>query len=247
MAVLFAATCLQGFAADSDAPKSNAVESAGSTKFSVGVGVKVSTLGIGGDLAVPVTRKTNARIGFNAFNFSQSLSSNGIDYKGQLGLRSVQSQFDIFPFGGGFHLSPGVMVYNGNNLKANASVPAGQSFDLDTATYVSSAADPLTGSGKMSLNKVGPMFTLGWGNLVSRKPGKHVTFQFEAGFVYQGSPDIKLNFSGTACDPNGLGCQKVASNAQFQSDLLKEQNRLNDKASPFRFYPIVSTGLGYRF
>src|SRR5690242_15487533 len=60
---------VQAFAADgANGSKSKAPESAGSTPFSVGVGVKVSTLGIGGDIAVPVTRRTNARFGFNAFN-----------------------------------------------------------------------------------------------------------------------------------------------------------------------------------
>jgi len=243
-AALLAASCFQAFAADNS--KKNA-ENAGTSPFSVGIGVKVSTLGIGGDVAVPVSHRTNARFGFNAFNYSHDFDSNGINYKGQLGLRSAQAQFDIFPFAGGFHLSPGVMLYNGNNIKANTSVGAGQSFDLDNATYRSSATDPLVGTGKMSLNKVGPMFTLGYGNLVPRKAGKHVTFQIEGGFVYQGQLDIKLNFGGSACDASGLSCQKVASFATFQSDLLREQNRLNDKASPFLFYPIVSTGFGYRF
>jgi hypothetical protein len=245
LAVLIAASCF-GFAADkSDADKS--AESAGSSKFGVGVGVKVSTLGIGGEVAVPVTRITNVRFGFNAFNYNHSFDSNGITYNGQLGLRSFQTQFDIFPFGGGFHLSPGVMLYNGNNIDARTSVGAGQTFELNTVTYRSSPTNPLLGTGKMSLNKVGPMFTLGWGNLVSRKPGKHVIFGFEAGFVYQGSPDVRLNFTGSACDPNGLACRNVASDPRFQSDLLREQKRLSDKASPFSFYPIVSTGIGYRF
>ena len=71
---------VQTFAADGSG-KSKTPETAGSTPFAVGVGVKVSTLGIGGDIAVPVTRRTNARFGFNAFNYNHTFNDvNGVDY-----------------------------------------------------------------------------------------------------------------------------------------------------------------------
>jgi hypothetical protein len=66
--------------------------------FNVGVGVKVSTLGIGGDLALPVTHRSNLRLGFNAFNYNYTFNKDGVTYKGALDLRSAQALFDIFPF-----------------------------------------------------------------------------------------------------------------------------------------------------
>jgi hypothetical protein len=49
--------------------------------FSIGVGVKVSTLGIGGEVAIPVAHRLNARFGFNAFNYSHTFDKDGVTYK----------------------------------------------------------------------------------------------------------------------------------------------------------------------
>jgi hypothetical protein len=54
----------------------------------VGVGVKVSTLGIGGELALPVTHRSNMRFGFNAFNYNHTFNKDGVTYKG--GSRSTK-------------------------------------------------------------------------------------------------------------------------------------------------------------
>jgi hypothetical protein len=217
------------------------------TPFTIGVQAKVSTLGIGGDVAMPVSRRTNLRFGVNAFSYDRTFNNNGITYKGTLGLKSVQTQLDFFPFGGAFHLSPGLMLYNGNKLTADASAPAGRSFDLGDTTYVVPANSNVTGTGKLELSKVGPMFTFGFGNLVPRKRSRHMTASFEAGIVYQGAPNIKLNLAGTVCDSNGSNCRSILSDSTVQANILQQQKKLNDDASPFRFYPIISFGVGYKF
>jgi len=236
--LVLCATCAR---AQSSGPKSTSSD----TPFSVGIGFKASSLGLGGELAVPVMWRANIRAGFNLFSYSHTFSSDGVPYSGTLDLRSAQAQFDFFPFAGAFHLSPGVMFYNGNNINARTTIAPGQTVDIGGTTWRSSPADPLNGTGKLSLSKVGPMFTLGWGNLVPRGD-RHLSFSFEGGFVYQGEPSTRLNFSGSACTTAGV-CRSVQSNPAFQADVVREQNRLNDNASPFRFYPIISTGVGYRF
>ena len=44
----------------------------------------------------------------------------------QLKLRSFDAYIDWFPLGGGFHVSPGLMLYNGNEVSAIATVPGGR-------------------------------------------------------------------------------------------------------------------------
>ena len=92
--------------------------------FSFEMGLKFSTLGAGIDVAVPLIYHSNLRIGFNAFNYGPDERLDGILYSGQIGFRSVQATYDWFPFGGAFHLSPGLLVYNGNQVTAKASVPS---------------------------------------------------------------------------------------------------------------------------
>jgi hypothetical protein len=215
------------------------------TRFTWGVGVKASTMGIGGEVAFPVTHRSNVRFGFNSFNYSRTFNKDNVTYKGSLDLRSAQATWDLFLVGG-FHLSPGVLLYNGNKVNANASVPGGTSFTLNNVNYVSDSANPVSGTGKLSLNKVAPMFLLGFGNLVPRSH-RHLSVTFDLGAAYQGSPRVTLNFNGNVCDPNGLNCRAISSDPRVLADIQKEQAKLNKSASPFRFYPVIALGFGYRF
>jgi hypothetical protein len=213
----------------------------------VGVGIKASTLGAGIDFAVPVTRRTNLRVGVNGLNYNRTFDKDDITYKGKLALRSVQMTYDVFPFAGSFHLSPGLLVYNGTKVTADASVAGGKSFDLGDDTFVSSSTDPITGTGNLKIRKAAPMFLFGFGNLVPRKHSRHFTASIEAGVVFQGTPKVGLNFGGSGCDSTGLNCSPVASDPTFQTQLVNEQNKLNHDIEPFKFYPVISFGFGYRF
>jgi hypothetical protein len=212
----------------------------------VGVGVKVSLLGVGVEAAIPITYHTNVRVGFNAFGYSRGFSNNGINYNADLTFRSFETHFDWFPFAGRFHLSPGLMVYNGNEIKANATVPSGQQFTLGGTSYTSDFANPITGAGKISFNKVAPTFLLGWGNLLPRS-NQHFSIPFEFGMLFQGSPKTALNLTGSACDASGLGCHNIAADPIFQNNVIAQQNKLNNDMSFFKVYPIISLGFGYKF
>ena len=212
----------------------------------IGVGVKVSLLGAGVEVATPITYRTNLRVGFNAFGYSRGFTNNGIGYNANLTFRSVETHFDWFPFAGGFHLSPGVMVYNGNKITANASVTSGQSFSLGGTSYISDAANPITGTGKIGFNKVAPTILFGWGNLLPRS-GRHFSIPFEAGVVFEGSPKAALSLSGAACAADGSGCHDITNDATFQSNVVAQQNKLNSDMSFFKFYPVISLGIGYKF
>lgn len=218
-----------------------------SPSFTVGVGVKASTLGAGIDFAVPVTRRSNVRVGVNGLNYNRTFDKDNVSYRGRLALRSFQATYDFFPFAGSFHISPGMLAYNGTKVTATASVPGGQDFDLGDATYRSSNQDPLKGNANLSVNKAAPMVLLGFGNLVPRRRSRHLTASFEVGAFYQGTPKVGLNFGGSACDITGLNCREIAGDPSIQTEVLKEQEKLNKDVSPFKFYPVVSFGFGYKF
>ena len=215
------------------------------TPFAIGVGVKASTLGIGGEVALPVTHRTNVRVGFNLFNYSHTFDKDGVTYKGTLNLRSAQATFDFFPIWE-FHISPGVLLYNGNQLTANASVPGGKTFTLNNTSYVSDPSNPVNGTGKLTVYKAAPMILLGIGNLVPRS-SRHFSASFEIGAAYQGPPRIALNLAGSACDSTGLFCRSISSDPTIQNNIQLEQAKLAKKAAPFRFYPVVSFGFGIKF
>src|SRR5579864_4150182 len=115
----------------------------------LGVAVKASSLGAGVEAATPLTPRSNLRAGFNMFSYDRGFNKDGVAYAGQLRFRSVEAHYDWFPFSGSFHLSPGILLYNGNQLSANASVPGGKTFTLNNTTYTSDPSDPINGAGKV--------------------------------------------------------------------------------------------------
>jgi hypothetical protein len=225
------------------APQASATSEYGGT---VGIGVKVSTLGAGGEVAVRVTRHSNVRAGFNMISYNRNFNKDGIAYAGQLSFKSLEAHYDIFPFAKSFHISPGVLVYAGNPITATASVPGNQSFTLGGTKYYSDPANPITGSGKIGFNRASPTITVGAGNLVPRNRRKHFSVPFEAGVAFQGSPKATLALAGNACGAPGVNCVP-ASNSGIQSNVVSEQTKINNSMSFFKAYPIISAGVGYRF
>lgn len=209
----------------------------------VGISANISTLGIGGQFGTALSRRVNMRFGFNAFNYSRDFDRDGLNYSGTLGLKSLQAMVDFFPFRG-FHISPGLLVYNGNKLEAKVSVPTGQTFDLGDATY-RSGLTPITGSGKLSFNQSAPMVLFGFGNVVPRT--RHFSVNMDIGVAFHGTPKVTMGLAGLACDTSGLNCANIATDATAQSNLQAELKKLNNSASPYKVWPIISMGIGYRF
>ena len=260
---LLASSCLAGYgqSASSSGPSAPSTEtpatvqpssdSSSSRKSSdlghVGAAVKVSLLGVGGEVAVSVTHHTNVRAGFNMISYSRGFDKDGISYAGKLDFKTFEAHYDIFPWAKSFHISPGVLVYAGDPITATATVPGGQSFSLGGVSYSSDPTNPITGTGKIDFNRAAPVITVGWGNLVSRKEGAHFVVPFEMGVAFQGSPKASLALAGNACDSTGLNCQNAATNSTIQSNVISEQTKVNNSMSFFKAYPIISLGFGYKF
>ena len=216
------------------------------THSSIGVAGKVSTLGGGVDVAVPVLERANVRVGISMFTFSHDFEDDGITFGAALRLRSVTASFDWFAFGGGFHLSPGVMLYNGNGVDILAFVPPGHVFDLGGETLYSSATNPITGTGKVAFDRIAPSLTLGWGNIIP--PGnRRWSIPFELGLVYSRAPRATLTFAGSACLQDGTNCRNVSTDPALQADVAREQVDMNDALAVLKIIPVVSLGFSYKF
>ena len=212
----------------------------------IGIGVKMSSLGAGIEVATRVTERSNLRTGFNVFTYDRPFQTQGITYNGELDLRSAQANYDWFPFRGAFHLSPGVLVYNANRVMAHLSVPSGQVFSLDHSTFRSDPKDPIRGDASITFQKVAPVFLLGWGNLIPRKP-RHFSIPFEFGFVYHGQPNLAFGLTGKGCDAKGRGCRSISADPKGQRDIEDERQRINGDISVLKFYPVISAGFAFNF
>ena len=265
VAVLLSGTCLVAQSSSSSTDFAGPTEPGGGSVRPVPMGSPVthdlrpfSTVGIslhgglqgsGVDVATPLTPKFNLRAGADFFRYDSNFQEQGANVNANLRLLAGHGSLDWFPFGGRFHLSPLVVFANTSQVKGTAVIPSGSTVTLNGQDYVSSATDPLHGSGSIDFRKVAPGFSLGFGNIIPRSRG-HLSMPVEAGFYYVGQPRLKVMFAGSACDPTvpaAIGCQSVNSDPGFQRDLAAFVRRNNNNLSYASFLPILSIGVGYKF
>ena len=215
----------------------------------IGVASRMGLGGMGFDVATPLSRTFNVRAGSDFFNYGTSFQEQGANLGVNIHMQSGHASLDWFPFGRNFRLSSLVVFANNNRALATALIPSGSNVTLNGQNYISSPTDPLHGSGSVTFRKVSPGLTLGFGDIVPRTK-KRVSIPLEAGFYYVGQPDLKVNFSGSGCDPTqppAIGCQSVSLDRGFQQNLAAFTARANHNLSYASFFPIFSVGFGYSF
>lgn len=201
------------------------------------VQARISTLGLGVEGSVLVAPQVALRAGYNGYNYSRSVSSQGIDYSGKLKLSSVPVLADVYPSKhGSFHFSAG-LLFNSSTVTATGK-PGGSSetYTLNGTTY--SAADVGRLDGRVTFSKTSPYLGLGFG-----KPsgGSALQFLFDVGVVFQGKPHLSLDRAGgvTVTDP--------ALSDMINAAIAAQRDKSQSDVNKLQYYPVVSVGLAYHF
>ncbi len=205
--------------------------------------------GLGFDLATSLTRRWNLRLGSDFFNYATTFHAEGASINARLRVRTAHGALDWRPFAGRFLVSPQVIFANNNRVQGTYLLPAGGTITLNGQKYISSATDPFHGAGSIDFRKASPGFTLGFGNLLSRRGG-HFSAPVEIGFYYAGPPNLKVAFSGSVCYPGlpkSVACVPASENPDFQQLLNTFIARNRHNLSYASYFPIFSTGVGYVF
>lgn len=209
-----------------------------------GVGVKVGTLGIGVQVGTALASRVNLRGGANFFSYKDSLTEDGITYSGTLQLRSVEAKLDLFVVGG-FRVTPGLLLYNDNNVSATASVPTGTSISLGGTRYTSNPADPIRGTAAVTFNKFAPTIGIGFGNLLPRG-NRHWSLSTDLGIAFSGAPQFGLGLTGSAC-VNGANCQPVTTTPSVAANVEAQRVKIQNDLKDFKYYPELSVMFGWKF
>lgn len=209
---------------------------AGDTFQEIGLGVKMGTLGVGVDLTTNLMPGINLRGNINLFNYSRSMTKDGVEYNGDLKLQSAGILGDWHPFSNGFRLSAGAYI-NKNKFSLSGKPTAG-TFTLDSTTYQAGEAEIGSLDGTIKFNDVAPYVGIGWGNAISKSGNWN--FVADAGLLYQGAPKVGLNVScGSLASQSTCDAAKASASA--------EQSRLAADVSDYKWYPVLSIGASYRF
>ncbi len=194
----------------------------------VSAGITAGTLGVGPEVAYRFSDNLGVRANATFFGLGRNVESDGIDYDGDLKLRSVGAMLDLHPFGNGFRVSAGARI-NSNKVRLKAT----PSDDVEVGEETYTPEEIGTLSGTVRANDVAPTLTIGW---VGGKT-RGLKFGIEAGAMFHGSPKVR-NLQAT-----GL----LASDADFQDSLREEEEEVENDLDKFKLYPIVQLSIGYRF
>jgi len=224
------------------------------------LGAGISPLGINFQVATNINKHVNIRGTGNVFKYSTNFTTDGLTANANLNLASAGVALDYYPTRFGWRISPGVLLYNGNQLSASDAVAGGTSFTLNDQTFYSAntnsatGATPVNGNALLGLNTTKPAFTVttGWGNMIPRKGG-HLSFPFELGVAVTGQPSLNATLAGWACyNQAQTECTNISSTTDpiaiaVQSDLQAQIAKWKSDLSPLKTYPIISFGVAYAF
>lgn len=218
---LFLALSLISFGQDAHAESGN-----------IALGAKISTLGVGPDLSIGILDSLNIRASGHWGTYSVDGESEDISYECDLNLLSGLVTAEWFPFDGrSFHIVGGVLI-NGNNLDTDTTLISGLSYEIGGTTYTADNIGTLTG--EIDYNTLAPYIGIGWGNPLRKD--SNWTFFVDLGVAYQGAADVELTATGV-----------LATDPTFLSDLQQEEDDLEDDLENFKYYPVISLGVTYKF
>lgn len=203
----------------------------------VGLSVSVGTLGPGASVAYSVSPKFSVRAGGSLLSttINEDFDEDDVSLvlEGDARVGAVSALADYHPFRSSFRLTGGLRL---NLLDGDVSGRSADPFclgdeDAQGVCQTKEFAPEKVGTFGVKVsyaNALQPYAGIGFGNLAHGR--KRITFMFDAGLIYTGSPDIELVATGLLTP-------------------TAEQNEavLNEGFESFVVYPVISFGIGVRF
>jgi hypothetical protein len=188
------------------------------------VTAKLGTLGLGVEGTFGLTEQFNARLGLNRFDFERTETIDDIEYDLDLEWQSISLLADWHPFGNSFRFTAGIMS-NGNELSGSSTA---SSITIGDTTYPGVGLDA-----KLDFDSTAPYLGVGWGSALSANKGWG--FNVDVGVLFQGAGDVSLT-------PTGAGASLVDP-----ADIAAEEQRFEDDIKDYKYYPVFSFGVSYKF
>lgn len=193
------------------------------------LGGRLGTLGLGGDLTLRIHERVNLRGSVNWLKFNADGKVDDIDFDYGLDLSSYGGLVDYHPFANAFRLSGGIFFGSSRTtLKAKPSKPQ----KIGDHTYTPEQIGTLDGKVEFDRSPA-PYIGIGYGNAVGES--QRLSFIFDLGVVFQSYK--------TTLEADGMASHVP----QFQEDVEKLRQDVEDTVDKFKIYPVLSFGLAYQF
>lgn len=200
---------------------------------------KAGTLGLGAELTIGLLPRLDGRLGVNGFSYSDRREASDIEYDADARLRTATALLDLHPGGHAFRLTGG-LVWNGTRVDGHSRPSSSGTYDISGVQIPVSVVQRL--DARAEFDPIAPYVGLGWGNPI--RSGRRAGISFDLGVIFQGKADVKL----TPVIPQNSPINTTPGARQVFDILLeREERELEDEASDYDLYPVVSLGVWYRF
>jgi len=215
------------------------------------IGLKAGTLGIGLDVAMPLSDHFSLRGNVNGFTYdftdiiNDALPAGAVDFGtvtgGDMQLLTAGILVDYFPWQTGLRLSAGA-YYNANEFTITGN--ANTNIDIDGVTYTNGQIDSATS--KLSFDNLAPYIGLGWG---SDTRTKGWGFSFDIGAMYHGTPKGELSVTKAAPMVAIAPLTAAATSTQIDNGVTQANTEIATELdkTEYKFYPVVMIGITYSF
>jgi hypothetical protein len=193
-----------------------------------GVGIKATTDGVGFEAVKGFGNRLNIRVGYSGLTipYSTEIEMEGFSARvdASLNFSGANLFIDFYPVKNVIHLTAG-MVYN--TMRHSVALTPVSEYPFGDIQVPPEDLGQVEGE-LLPGTKFSPYAALGFGNTLSRK--HRVSFNFEMGAMYHGSPQVLL--TGT----------------KMLSPLASENNMtlLTDAIAQYKWYPMLSMQLTFR-
>ncbi len=225
---LVAAVLAAGVAWACGAAMANAAEAADGQGFAIGA--HVGSTGVGGDVQAGLGRYLGLRGSVDGLVFSHDATYGSIPYKGHWHGVTGGVFADVHPFANAFMITGG--AYAGSRRASITSKPSGP-ITISKYTFTPEQIGQLDGD--IRLSSVEPFAGVGFNNSFRTK--SHWSFNAVAGVAFSGAPKVSLASSGGAFSSNPAVLQWVSN----------EQAIIAHDVRHYRYYPVATVGVAYRF
>ncbi|MCF8363493.1 MAG: hypothetical protein K9G70_12815 [Prolixibacteraceae bacterium] len=194
----------------------------------IGVAIKSSTMGIGGDVVYKFHKRMSARVGYDYFRVTRPVSfdQSDVSYDGNVNVRmgSLSALYDYYIIPS-IHFTAGLALNRFNigfNGEATSSYTLG---DLEIPAEQIGEFKFDVGPGL----PVSPYLGVGFGKTLG---DKLVGFNFEIGTYYQGAPDVSIHSTGLT--------GPTSKPEHEQAELFESQ------ISQYYLYPVIRGSVSFR-
>ena len=191
----------------------------------IGAAGHLSTLGVGGNVAVALSPQLGLRLGLSVQPWEPTREVEDVSVTATFSSPVYSGLVDLYPFGGTFHLTGGIVQFGDNITVVGTPVRA---IDVNGVTYQPSQVGNVTAV--VVTRKRAPYVGIGWGNAAGGAFG--VTF--DVGVALQGEPGLQVTTDGP-----------FANDPIFQANLDAEVAEIEGDIAQFKYYPVIALGVAF--